>query len=246
MGPLFFGMLAEKLGELAKGKRNSEARKELMQAFAATVLSILQTQLPDVMQKLSDGRTDAWTAFKTITKALTFDPDSGLMSPLLADVLGKLAEFCAARLAETTGVSYAITAEIVDNDNDEYGVEKGSINFDWACSGRYGSLYSLADANLSQPNKFTSSKNFASPNYLPNGEPADGAAETISVKAYFEPIGAKGTRQLIGGASTAVKFRKAFSLSITPPAMDLPADETLSLVCSVVETLPKTASVRYE
>ena len=324
VGPLFFGMLAEKLGELAKGKSNSEARKELMQAFAATVLSILQTQLPDLMQKLSDGSTDAWTAFKTITKALTFDPDSGLMSPLLADVLGKLAEFCAARLAdaslrspllavatgikiggkgvlgilpvlkiitvfdellgsaalrrtaadialsrqmesfavtatkakvvlrpspleaETTGVSYAITVEIVDNDNDEYGVEMGSINFDWECSGLYGNLYSLADANLSRPNKFTSSKNFASPNYLPNGKPADGAAETISVKAYFEPIGAKGTRQLIGGASATVKFKKAFRLSITPPAMDLPVDETLSLVCSVVETLPKTASVRYE
>ena len=324
VGPLFFGMLAEKLGELARGTRNSEARKELMSAFAGTLLAILQSQLPDVLQKLTDGSLDAWTAFKTIGKALTFDPDSGLMSPLLAEILTKLAEFCAARLAdaslrspllavatgikiggkgvlgilpvlkiitvfdellgevalrriatdiaqsrqmeifavtatqakvvlrpsplvaETTGVSYPITAEIVDNDNDDYGVEKGSINFDWECSGQYGSLYSLADASLSQPNKFTSSKNFATPNYLPNGKPADGAPETISVKAYFEPIGAKGTRQLIGSASTTVTFKKAFSLSITPPAMDLPVDETLSLVCSVLETLPKTASVRYE
>ena len=324
LGPLFFSMLAEKLGELAKGKSNSEARKELMKAFAGTLLSILQTQLPDVMQKLSDGSTDAWTAFKTISKALTFDPDTGTLSPLLADALSKLAEFCAARLAdaglrspllevvtgikvggkgvlgilpvlrifevfdeflgkfalariatdigrsrqlesfaitatkakvvlrpnplvaETTGVSYPVKAEIVDNDNDENGVEKGSINFDWECSGRYGNLYSLADANLEKPNKFTTSKNFATPNYLPNGKPADGAAETISVKAYFEPIGARGTRQLIGSASTTVKFKKAFSLSITPPAMDLPVDEILSLICSVVETLPKTASVRYE
>ena len=325
LGPLFFSMLAEKLGELAKGKSNSEARKELMQAFAGTLLSILQSQLPDVVQKLSDGSTDAWTAFKTISKALTFDPDTGTLSPLLADALGKLAEFCAARLAdaglrspllevatgikvggkgvlgilpvlrifevfdeflgkfalariatdlgrsrqmesfavtatkakvvlrpnplvaETTGVSYPVKAEIVDNDNDENGVEKGSINFDWECSGRYGNLYSLADANLEKPNKFTSSKNFATPNYLPNGKPADGAAETISVKAYFEPIGARGTRQLIGSASTTVKFKNAFNLGINPLApTDVPTDSSMGVTAFVKETLPEGSTAAWE
>ena len=324
VGPFFFGMLAEKLGEFAKGKSNSEARKELMAAFAGTLFSILQNQLPDVIQKLSDGSTDAWTAFKTIGKALTFDPDTGVMSPVLSDGLSKLAEFCVARLAdaklrspllevvtgikvggknvigilpvlkivqafdtvmgyaslariaddvlrsrqmeawniittkakvvlrpdplevETTGVSYPITAEIVDNDNDEYGIEKGSINFDWECTGLYGSLYSLADPGLSKPNRFTSSKNFPTPNYLPNGKTPDATPETITVRAYFEPIGSSGTRQLIGTATNTLKFKKAFSLRITPPAMDLPVDEVLSVLASVVEPLPKTASVRYE
>lgn len=323
-GPFFFGMLSEKLGELGKGKGASEARKELMTQFATTLFSILQNQLPDLIQKLSDGTTDAWSAFKTVGKTLTFDPATGAMSPLLQEALTKLAEFCVARLAdvklrssvlevatglkiggkgvlgilpvlnivgkfdtvlgyaalariagdversrqmeswsvnatkakvklrpdpleaETTNVTYPISAEIVDNDDDAYGVEKGSINFDWECTGLYGNLYSLADPGLTKPNKFTTSKNNATPNYLPNGKEADGAPETISVAAYFQPIGGGGMRQLIGSASTTVKFKKAFSLRITPPNTDLPTDEILSMLASMVEPLPKTASVRYE
>ena len=323
-GPFFFGMLSEKLGEFGKGKGASEARKELMTAFASALFGILQNQLPDLIQKLSDGTTDAWSAFKTVGKTLTFDPATGTMSPLLQEALTKLAEFCVARLAdvnlrssllevatglkiggrgvlgilpvlniigkfdtvlgyaalariegdvvrsrqmeswsvsatkakvklrpdpfevETTHPTYPITAEIVDNDNDEFGVEKGSIDFDWECTGLYGSLYSRADTNLGKPNKFTTSKNFATPDYLPNGKEADGAPETISVTAYFQPIGAGGVRQLIGSATTTVKFKKAFSLRITPQNTELPTDEILSIVVSVVEPLPKTASVRYE
>ena len=323
-GPFFFGMLAEKLGEFAKGKSASEARKELMTKFAETLFAILQNQVPDLVQKLADGSTDPWAAFKVIGKALTFDSATGAMSPLLQAALSKLAEFCVARLAdaklrssmlevatglkiggkgvlgilpvlsiintfdtvlgrfalariawdvershqmeswsvmatkakvrlrpdpfeaETTGVSYPITAEIVDNDDDEYGVEKGSIDFDWECTGLYGNLYSRADADLSKPNKFRTSKNYATPDYLPNGKEADGAPETISVAAYFQPIGAGGVRQRIGSTSTAVKFKKAFSLRITPPNTDLPTDEILSILVSVVEPLAKTASVRYE
>ena len=64
--------------------------------------------------------------------------------------------------------------------------------------------------------------------------------------AYFQPIGAGGVRQLIGRATTTVKFKKAFSLRITPPNTELPTEEILSILVSVVEPLPKIASVRYE
>lgn len=64
--------------------------------------------------------------------------------------------------------------------------------------------------------------------------------------AYFQPIGAGGVRQLIGRATTTVKFKKAFSLRITPAATELPTDEVLSLLVTVVEPVPKIAGVRYE
>lgn len=148
---------------------------------------------------------------------------------------------------ETTGVTYPVTAEIVDNDDDEYGNEKGSISFDWDCTGLYGSLYSRVDAELSKPNHFTTSTVNATANYLPSGKDADAAdPETITVQAYFEPIGSGGTRTLIGTAATTLKFKKPFTLSITPASTDLPVDEHLSLVASIVETLPPAASVRYE
>ena len=148
---------------------------------------------------------------------------------------------------ETTGVTYPVTVEIVDNDDDEYGNEKGSISFDWDCTGLYGSLYSRVDAELAKPNHFTTSTVNATANYLPSGKDADAAnPETITVQAFFEPIGSGGIRTLIGSATTALKFKKPFTLSITPAKMDLPVDEHLSLVASIVETLPPTASVRYE
>lgn len=147
---------------------------------------------------------------------------------------------------ETTGVTYPVTAEIVDNDNDEFGVEKGSIVFDWECTGQYGNLYSRADASLSQPNRFTTSKNYATTDYLPNGKAADAAPETIKVTAYFEPIGAGGARELIGTATSTLKFKKAFSLKITPVTTELPTDARLGVNAALVETLPTTASVRYE
>lgn len=323
LGPLFFGLLAEKLGEFAKGKGASEARKELMTQFAATLFTVLQTQVPDVIQKLSDGSTDAWTAFKTICKAMTFDPNTGAMSPLLQEGLSKLAEFCVVRLAdaklrsamlevatgvkiggkgvlgilpvlkiiakfdegmgylallrivadikrsrqmeswsvvatkakvvlrpnpvevEPTGVTYPVTVEIVDNDDDAYGVELGSISFDWECTGLYGTLYSPV-ADLANPNHFTTSKNNATANYIPKGVEADAAPETIEVRAYFEPIGSSGAKQLIGSATTTLKFKKRFNLKMSPSTAELPTEGQLGITAWVIETLPAEASVRYE
>lgn len=325
-GPYFFEFLSGKFGESSKGEGSDESRKfrkELMQKFAVTLLKVLQAHVPNVIEKLSAGQTDAWTAFKTIGEAMKFNPDTGKMSPLLTDVLVKLAEFSAARLADeklrspllevatgvkiggkhvlgilpvlkiikgsdkvllglstgrvvadversremeswkltvtkpkvvllpkplevdTTGI-YPVKVEIVDNDNDDFGVEKGSISFDWECTGRYGDLYSRSGDKLVNPNRFTTSKNFATTDYLPNGNTPNGEPETITVRAYFEPIGSKGVRQLIGVATSTLKFKKAFSLRITPSTTKMPTDERLDILASIVEPLPKTASVKFQ
>lgn len=143
--------------------------------------------------------------------------------------------------------SYAITAEIVDNDN-EYGVEKGSITFDWTCTGLYGSLYSVADSGLAQPNRFTTSKNNATPNYLPSGVDVDPAQpETITATAYFEPIGSVGTRTLIGTATLKPTYRKSFTLKFNPPGpTDVPSDTDFGLTVAVKENVPSGSTVAWE
>lgn len=89
-------------------------------------------------------------------------------------------------------------------------------------------------------------KNNATVNYIPKGIDADAAPETITVRAYFQPIGAAGTRQLIGSAMTTLKFKKRFSLAISPGTAELPTDGQMGLTAWIVETLPAGADVRHE
>lgn len=143
--------------------------------------------------------------------------------------------------------TYPITAEIVDNDNDEYGNEKGSISFDWTCTGQYGTLYSPVDAGLANPNTFTTSATNAKPNYLPNGVKFDPAnPDKVTVRAYFEPIGSGGTRALIGTASAPITFKQEFSVKISPPGpTDLPTDLTFPVAAFLEQKVPDGASVEW-
>jgi hypothetical protein len=142
--------------------------------------------------------------------------------------------------------TYALTAEIVDNDDDVYGNEKGSFSFDWVCSARAGDLYKRGDS--SEINRFTTSNNNATVDYVPRGaEPEAGVAETISVTAYFEPIGASKPRELVGTFSVPVRFKKMFNLTIAPASdCDVPADSTIGVSAAVKEALPKDATVDWE
>ena len=328
LAPFFFEFLSSRIGAGGKAPVDDSAKAdaEVLKAFAMQMLTILQTRLPDVTQKLSDGSTDAWTAFKTILKACTFDPNTGEISPLLQEFLTQGAQLCAKSLADVglrsrmldiaTGlqvggkgvlgllpvlrimaefdkvlskaalvrivadflrsqrmvswsiaatkakvvlrpdpleldaatVTYPIKAEIVDNDNDDYGREKGSINFDWDCTGLYGSLYSPIDTNLANPNHFTTSTVNATVNYLPSGAKPDPAnPDTVTVKAYFEPIGSSGTRTLIGTATAPLKFKQEFTVSMSPSSKaDLPADTAFPLKAFLNEKVPAGSSIAWE
>lgn len=327
LAPFFFEMLSSSIAKVDKHAPGSvaQADAELLKAFAAQMLSIAQSRVPEVTQKLSDGSLDAWGAFKTILKACTFNPDTGEMSPLLQEFLSTGATLCAKALADmglrsrmleiATGVklgnrnvlgfipvlkilavfdsvlgkaallrivadagrsrrmvswsvlatkakvvlkpdplevpadaaTYKITAEIVDNDNDEYGNEKGSIDFDWECTGLYGTLYSPVDSGLANPNRFTTSATNAKPNYLPNGVKFDPAnPDKVTVRAYLQPIGSGGTRTLIGTASAPITFKQEFSLKLSPPGpQQLPTDLALPIAAFFNEKVPDNASVEW-
>ena len=67
-----------------------------------------------------------------------------------------------------SGVVYPIKAEIVDNDNDVHGNEKGSFRFDWVCTGLYGDLFKRngVDGAAQEKNRFSTSNANATTDYL--------------------------------------------------------------------------------
>ncbi|GEM_PF-4982057 len=148
---------------------------------------------------------------------------------------------------DALGGRLIVTVNVVDNDNDG-GKEVGPITFDWVCTGKYGTLHKRAadGGATTEENVFTSSRDAPTHEYIANGEDKSAANdETISVTAFYGGVNTRG-RTRIGSFTGPVKFKKPFSLRITPTAMDLPVDERLSLVASLVEPLPQTASIRYE
>ncbi|MEQ1685601.1 MAG: hypothetical protein ABL916_18300 [Burkholderiaceae bacterium] len=328
LAPLFFEFLSSRIG--AGGKKPAGAAAEadaaVLGAFAAQMLAILQSRLPDVVQQLSDGSTDAWTAFKTILKACTFDPNTGEISPLLQEFLSQGAELCAKSLAdvglrsrmldiatgfklgnknvlgflpvlkiisvfdkvlgkaallrivadslrsrrmvswgivatkakvvlkpkplvvEESTVSTPVKVEIVDNDNDVYGNEQGSFRFEWVCTGLYGDLFKRngVDGAAQEKNRFSTSNANATTDYLTRTRDDSAGPETITVTAYFEPIGSGRPAELIGSASTTVQFKKAFSLKITPVSTDLSVDSSIGVTATLNEELPANADARFE
>jgi len=145
---------------------------------------------------------------------------------------------------DTSGI-YAVTAEIVDNEDDVYGNEKGSLSFDWVCTALAGDLYKRGSSEI---NTFTTSNANATADYVPRGaEPEAGVVETISVTAYFDPIGSSKPRELIGKFTLPVKFKKAFNLVVSPPGpTDVPPDSDMTLIAMVKEQLPAGATVDWE
>jgi hypothetical protein len=328
LAPLFFEFLSSRIGAAGKQPQGSAAQADaaVLEAFAAQMLATLQTRLPDVVQQLSDGSLDAWSAFKTILKACTFNPDTGEVSPLLQEFLTQGAQLCAKALADTgarsrmleiaTGfqlgnknvlgfipvlkiisafdavlgkaallrivadaarsrrmvswsiqatkakvtlrpdpivveedtVTSPITVEIVDNDNDIYGNEMGSFRFDWVCTGLYGDLFKRngVDGAAQEKNQFSTSNANATTDYLTRTRDDSAGPEKITVKAYFEPIGAGRPAELIGTASTTVQFKKAFSLKITPVSTDLNTSSSIGVTATLNEELPENAGTRFE
>lgn len=148
------------------------------------------------------------------------------------------------------GGTFPLHAEILDNDNDAYGVEIGSFSYDWVCVARFGDLLkrnSTAGAEQ-QKNIFTTGTVNATTDFVPNGTTPDGGvADTIKVTVYFEPIGSSKPRELLGTVSTTIVYKKAFSLGINPLApTDVPSDSSMGVTAFVKETLPEGSTAAWE
>jgi hypothetical protein len=142
------------------------------------------------------------------------------------------------------GVSYPVKAEIVDNDNDDYGVEKGSWRFDWVCTGQYGDLFKPVTL---ETNTFSTSNANATCNYMARTL-ADGSQppETITVKAWFEPIGSSKPPILVGQATSTLEFKQEFTLVMSPKTgARLPTDTTMPVYGFFNENLPAGTSVEW-
>lgn len=146
------------------------------------------------------------------------------------------------------GVSYPIKAEIVDNDNDEFGVEKGSWRFDWVCTAQYGDLYKPdTGGGTRETNRFSTSNANATCDYMARTLPdASAAAETITVQAWFEPIGSSQPAVLVGQATCTLEFKQEFTLKISPQTgARLATDITMPVYGFVNETLPTGTSIEW-
>lgn len=147
------------------------------------------------------------------------------------------------------GKLFPIKAEIVDNDNDDYGVEKGSWRFDWVCTARHGDLFKpFLGGDAREMNRFSTSNLNATCDYVPRELPKGGVTdETIMVQAWFEPIGSSQPAVLVGTATATVVFKQAFNLRLNPPGpTDVATDIGFGLTCSFVEPLPPGATVAWE
>ncbi len=147
-----------------------------------------------------------------------------------------------------TGVVYPIKAEIVDNDNDIYGNEKGSFRFDWVCTGLYGDLFKRngVDGAAQEKNRFSTSNANATTDYLATTLDDGAGPETITVTAYFEPIGSGKPAELIGTVSSTVNFKKPFNLRINPPGpTDVPNDTDFGLIAAFKENVPYGSTVAW-
>ena len=148
------------------------------------------------------------------------------------------------------GGTFPLHAEIIDNDNDAYGVEKGSFSYDWVCVARGGDLLkrNFTAGAEQEKNIFTTSNANATADFLPNGmTPQGGVADTVKVTAYFEPIGSSKPRELLGTASTTILYKKAFNLGINPVSpTDVPADSSMGVTAFVKETLPEGSTAAWE
>ena len=142
------------------------------------------------------------------------------------------------------GIVTPLTLEIVDNDNDAYGKEKGSFRFDWECTALYGDLFKRTSA---ETNKFSTSNTNPTADYVARTTTEDAGAETVKVAVFFEPIGSSKPSELIGTVSTTVKFKKAFNLSISPAEITtFPADTDMVVTAFFKEKLPAGSSVAWE
>jgi hypothetical protein len=141
-------------------------------------------------------------------------------------------------------ITYPLTLEIVDNDNDAYGIEKGSFRFDWECTAHYGDLFKRTSA---ETNKFSTSNTNPTVDYVARTTVEDAGPETVTVAVYFEPIGSSKPSELIGTVSTTVKFKKAFNLAMSPAELTLfPADTDMVVTAFFKEKLPADSTVAWE
>lgn len=148
---------------------------------------------------------------------------------------------------EALGGRLEVTVSVADNDNAD-GKEVGPITYDWKCSGKYGTLHKRgADGGATaEENVFTSSKDAPTHEYIANGEDKSAADdETITVTAFYGGVNTPGRTQ-IGAVTAPVKFKKAFSLSVSPPGpTDVPTDSSMSLTAFLNETLPSGSTVDW-
>jgi hypothetical protein len=182
-----------------------------------------------VADLLSSKRLETWEV-KTIKPKLKLNP-----SPFEVDDLGG---------------TFPLTIEIVDNDDDAYGNEKGSFRFDWVCTAKYGDLRkrNATPGAPQEQNIFSTGSANTTADYIATTTTHDDAnPDKVTVTVYFEPVGSSKPAELIGSVETTVKFKKELSLGISPSTMTVfPSDTEMQFSAFFKEKLPAGATVAWE
>ncbi|MCE9657505.1 MAG: hypothetical protein K8R60_03030 [Burkholderiales bacterium] len=147
------------------------------------------------------------------------------------------------------GGTFPLTIEIVDNDDDAYGNEKGSFRFDWVCTAKYGDLRKRnGTPGQQEQNVFSTGSANTTADYIANTTTHDDAnPDKVTVTVYFEPIGSSKPAELIGSVETTVKFKKELHVGISPSTMTVfPSDTEMQFSSFFQEKLPTGATVAWE
>jgi hypothetical protein len=144
-------------------------------------------------------------------------------------------------LMDGVAVIAAVTATIEGLDA---GLTPDNVFVDWKCSGKYGDLHERGGAGV---NVFQTLLTSPAQDYVPNGKEEDPAApDTIEATAFYRsPTTNK--RVEIGSAKVPVKFKKAFSLALSPAGLTVfPTDTDMTVTALFNEKLPTGATVAWE
>ena len=137
-------------------------------------------------------------------------------------------------------VQFAVTAQVEGLDA---ALTADNVWLHWKCSGRYGALYKRGGDGS---NDFESLLTNAAHDYIPAGVDDDpDLPDTIEVTAFYRNS-TTNQRIEMGSDSVQVKFKKAFSLKITPTGpLDVPADSSLGVAAAFNEALPTGSTVDW-
>ena len=144
-------------------------------------------------------------------------------------------------LMDGVAVIAAVTAKVEGLDAN---LTPENVFVDWKCSGLYGDLHERGGTGV---NSYQTLLTHPAQDYVPNGKQDDPAVpDTIEVTAFYRsPTTNK--RVEIGSAKVSVKFKKAYTLAISPADLTVfPADSDMNLTAFFREKLPMGSTVAWE
>lgn len=134
------------------------------------------------------------------------------------------------------------TATLASNTGGET-TDPSAYTYEWACDGAVGEIN---DGGNNIGAHFTSTSNVVG--FAPNGKAVAGDLVTVTVKVFrINATSGGGKQSLVGQASATLRFKKEFTLELSPAdTIDLPTDTSFPLLARLREKAPAGAALTVD